>query len=129
MNANRPYRAVQARLSRSAAPPPATKPPRNHWIVGASVVLLLLSLLLTFALAASAPPDPPPSAAWGRAFFHTQGCLECHGSGGRPLAHLALTDAEIAATIRQGRAGGMPSHADLSDMQIRSLVLYLRTLP
>ena len=66
--------------------------------------------------------------------FFGQSCGDCHGDDahgdeGPDLHNLAISDARIATTIKNGVKGEMPSFAKKYDnQQIAALVAYLRTL-
>ncbi len=79
---------------------------------------------------------PPEAGSPGERVYQEQ-CAMCHGLNwvGSPPAIPALcgidgilTDAEIAATIRQGR-GRMPSFGGLSEDEIQSVIRYLTMYP
>ncbi len=79
---------------------------------------------------------PPPAGSLGERTYQKQ-CAICHGQNwaGSPPSIPALcgidgilTDAEIAATIRQGR-GRMPPFSSLRDDEIESVVQYLTKYP
>jgi quinoprotein glucose dehydrogenase len=79
---------------------------------------------------------PPPADSLGERTYQKQ-CAICHGQNwaGSPPSIPALcgidgilTDAEIAATIRQGR-GRMPPFSSLRDDEIESVVQYLTRYP
>ncbi|MCB0077530.1 MAG: cytochrome c [Anaerolineales bacterium] len=92
--------------------------------------------------------DPTLSAA---AASYNRSCLACHGEAGagvlgmgRPLSNnevlQAMSDAEIAVLIREGRDGSHPDNISgvamparggdpsLTDVQIAELVAYIRAL-
>jgi PQQ-dependent dehydrogenase (methanol/ethanol family) len=93
--------------------------------MGAVAVLGLGTARLALAQPAS-PPTPPR-------FNDT--CAACHGAGGAggdrapPLANSArlrtMTDAQIAATIRNGTPGGMPPFP-LPEPELQQLVSFIR---
>jgi quinoprotein glucose dehydrogenase len=79
---------------------------------------------------------PPPAGSLGERTYQRQ-CATCHGLNwaGSPPAIPALcgidgilTDADIAAIIRQGR-GRMPPFSSLSDDQVQAVVQYLTMYP
>lgn len=100
-------------------------------ILAVGAFLLLFSLVLQ----AGARPDD------GGDLFK-QKCSMCHGADGKgypalktpdftdPKVQAALTDQEIAETIKNGKKGtAMPAFGDkLSDDQVQSLVSYIRSL-
>jgi mono/diheme cytochrome c family protein len=75
----------------------------------------------------------PELIAQGHDFFG-QSCSHCHGDDARgdegpDLHHLAISNARIAATIKKGVKGEMPTFGKkYDDVQIAALVAYLRTL-
>ena len=76
---------------------------------------------------------PPELLAQGSGFF-AQSCGDCHGDDahgdeGPDLHNLSISNARIAATIRKGVKGEMPTFArKYDDRQVAALVSYLRTL-
>ena len=88
---------------------------------------------------ANAPNSPPEVASspqlieQGHQFF-TMSCVECHGDDahgdeGPDLHNLTISNARIAATIKKGVKGEMPTFAKkYDDAQITALVAYLRSL-
>jgi mono/diheme cytochrome c family protein len=66
--------------------------------------------------------------------FFGQSCSECHGDDahgdeGPDLHRLSISNARIAATIKKGIKGEMPTFSKkYNDVQIAALVTYLRTL-
>jgi cbb3-type cytochrome c oxidase subunit III len=99
-------------------------------------VLGVGAFLLIFGLALQAGPAPD-----GGDLFK-QKCAMCHGADGKGYASLktpdftdpkvqaSMTDQEIAKTIKNGKKDtAMPAFANsLSDDQIQSLVVYIRSL-
>jgi mono/diheme cytochrome c family protein len=92
------------------------------------------------AAVASATPNSSPEivvspelAAQGHEFFEMS-CSQCHGDDARgdegpDLHNLPLSNARIAATIKKGIKGEMPTFAKkYGDHQIAALVSYLRSL-
>lgn len=85
----------------------------------------------------SAADEREDLRAIGKAEFATR-CVACHGPEGRGWIGPDLTstvfrygksDADITATISEGRPGGMPSFKrELSPKQIKGLVQYIRSL-
>lgn len=92
---------------------------------------------------------PPPSVAAGRALYHSDGCVRCHGSLGRGDGPVGLTlvppprDFRSAAAFKNGAdveaiartlatgipsGGAMPLYAHLSEAERRSLALYVISL-
>ncbi|MEI9999521.1 MAG: cytochrome c [Verrucomicrobiota bacterium] len=84
---------------------------------------------------APAPPaaDAPAEIARGHEYF-AMSCVECHGDDahgdeGPDLHRLAISNARIAATIKHGVKGEMPTFArKYDDTQIAALIAYLRSL-
>ena len=76
----------------------------------------------------------PELVSQGREFFG-QSCSQCHGDDatgdeGPNLHNLTISNARIAATIKKGIKGEMPTFAKKYDeRQIAALVAYLRSLP
>jgi len=66
--------------------------------------------------------------------FYEMSCAQCHGDDahgneGMDLHNLSISNARIAATIKKGVEGKMPSFAKIyNDRQIAALVSYLRSL-
>lgn len=107
------------------------------------LVLILSATWTTVACSRSAPAAERPRAD-GQALF-AQACAKCHaadGSGGLPMVangprpvdltapewQAARTDAELTATIRNGR-GAMPPFADVLDAaQVDALTAHVRSL-
>jgi mono/diheme cytochrome c family protein len=83
--------------------------------------------------ASSAGIAPPELVEQGHRFYGTS-CSECHGDDatgdeGPNLHNLAISNARIAATIKKGIKGEMPTFAKkYDDSQVAALVAYLRTL-
>jgi mono/diheme cytochrome c family protein len=88
----------------------------------------------------SSPPSPRSAIlassalpAQGREFF-AQSCSDCHGEDahgdeGPDLHNLSISNARIAAQIRNGAKGEMPSFAKKYDaQQVAALVSYVRSL-
>ncbi len=75
----------------------------------------------------------PQVLAQGAGFF-AQSCADCHGDDahgdeGPDLHSLAISNARIAAQIKNGTKGEMPSFAKkYDDRQIAALIVYLRSL-
>jgi cytochrome c6 len=114
--------------------------PQHHMIFGALVFLVLfvgLTLHVVPIVEASSGPDSAASSAT----FRTK-CAMCHGQDGggsevgksmnvpdlRSPAVQKLSDAQVAQIISNGK-GGMPLFKNsLSEVQIHSLVTYIRSL-
>ncbi len=83
--------------------------------------------------ASVSPVDSSADASAGRTLF-LKNCAHCHGADGRgdegPDLHgLDWTDEQIAARIRNGKAGKMTAFGGkLSPERIRQIIAYLRTL-
>lgn len=100
-------------------------------------VLGVGTLLLVFGLAVQAGAKPDDGGD-----LFKQKCAMCHGADGKGYASLktpdftdpkvqaSLTDEDIAKTIKNGKKDtAMPAFANsLSDDQIQSLVVYIRSL-
>jgi mono/diheme cytochrome c family protein len=75
----------------------------------------------------------PQVLAQGAEFF-AQSCADCHGDDARgdegpDLHNLGIANARIAAQIKNGTKGEMPSFSKkYNDQQVAALVAYLRTL-
>ena len=107
-----------------------------------SALALSLALLLTGCTAAAAPQQPSVSYGAGEgaaAKLANDLCAACHGenlAGGRSQSLIddqwvyGGSDAEIAASIRDGRPGTLmaPFKGALSEQEIRSLVVLIREL-
>ena len=103
------------------------------WLVGKPIHMI--------AASSGAPDDAafadivvsPELADQGHEFF-AMSCSQCHGDDahgdeGPDLHHLAISNARIAATIKSGVKGQMPTFAKkYDDRQIAALVSYLRSL-
>jgi len=85
------------------------------------------------AESSSETTSTPELVSQGQQFF-AQSCSHCHGDDatgdeGPNLHNLSISNARIAATIKKGVKGEMPTFAKkYDDKQIASLVSYLRTL-
>lgn len=127
------------------SPDGANGSPPSLWIVLAmpaslalTVLALAFGLLVAFGLEEgdeAAPPatTQPPTNEQGVALFASQGCGGCHvltaagsqGTAGPSLDETKLSEAEIAAIVRDGR-GAMPAYADrLSADEIEALAAYV----
>jgi len=129
-------------------------PPLEVKAFGWAVSVALLSLggawLATFPIkmmtgsnaASSAPSSAessleiaasPELAVQGHQFYDMS-CSHCHGDDatgdeGPDLHHLTISNARIAATIKKGIKGEMPTFAKkYDDRQVAALVSYLRSL-
>jgi mono/diheme cytochrome c family protein len=75
----------------------------------------------------------PQLLSQGAGFF-AQSCADCHGDDARgdegpDLHSLAISNARIAAQIKNGTKGEMPSFAKkYNDQQVAALVAYVRSL-
>jgi mono/diheme cytochrome c family protein len=109
----------------------------SAWLLSVGIKLLPDS---TPSQAASPPPTAsstlvatPEMINQGHQFFG-QSCSECHGDDahgdeGPDLHNLSISNARIAATIKKGIKGEMPTFSKkYNDVQIAALVSYLRTL-
>jgi mono/diheme cytochrome c family protein len=108
--------------------------------LAATPIKLLMSSGAPQAVVASQNPAPFPDVAstpelveQGHQFF-TMSCSECHGDDahgdeGPDLHNLAISNASIAARIKKGVKGEMPSFAKkYNDAQVAALISYLRSL-
>ena len=111
-------------------------------LAGALLIASPIEKATNASLPLIAPPAPAspssllPSAqlaAQGAGYF-AQSCGDCHGDDahgdeGPDLHNLAISNARIAAQIKNGEKGQMPSFAKkYNDQQIAALIAYLRTL-
>ena len=103
----------------------------SAWLAATPIKMMMSS---DSASATASPGQASPElATQGHEFFETS-CSECHGDDahgdeGPDLHNLAISNARIAATIKKGIKGEMPTFAKkYNDGQIASLVSYLRTL-
>jgi glucose/arabinose dehydrogenase len=107
----------------------------SRWFAGAALAAALLGA------AAAAPRLLAQAAQPPRGIVNTFGqvCASCHGPNGSGGSAPSLlddtwtnggTDAEIAASIKNGRPGTPmpPFGATLSDQDIRAMVIYIREL-
>jgi len=111
---------------------------------------LLPVLLLLASLASACVGERQASAIQGRTLYAENGCVSCHGPAGRGDGPVGKTlsppprdfkneasytngrdEASIAATLARGidRNGAkMPAFAHLTDVERRSLAMYVITL-
>ncbi len=102
--------------------------------------VLQLVALFSFALALALPPM---AAAESGADLYKSKCQGCHGPGGVPNAGMAksmgmkplgesdvqaMSDADLTATIENGKGKMKGFKGTLSDAQVKDLVTYIRTL-
>ncbi|MFI5116696.1 MAG: c-type cytochrome [Terriglobales bacterium] len=102
--------------------------------------VLLLVALFSFVLALALPPM---AAAESGADLYKSKCQGCHGPGGVPSAGMAkamgmkplgesavqsMSDADLTATIENGKGKMKGFKGTLSDAQVKELVSYVRTL-
>lgn len=114
------------------------------WAIAAAAAALAGALLIASPIEArmtagqmvAAAPSAGPSAemlAKGPQFFG-QTCADCHGDDahgdeGPDLHNLAISNARIATTIKNGVKGEMPSFGKkYDDQQVAALVAYVRSL-
>src|ERR1700693_5921262 len=110
-------------------------------VMFASLMLLVLFIGLTFFVVSIAQATPAPDRAADSATFRTK-CAMCHGPDGtgsevgksmhvpdlRSPVVQKLPDAQLAQIISDGK-GGMPSFKNsLSEDQLHSLVVYIRSM-
>jgi cytochrome c6 len=118
-----------------------TQEKAEHHVIFASTILMLLFVGLMFFVASIARANPGPDAAASSATFRTK-CAMCHGQDGsgsevgksmnvpdlRAPVVQKLTDAQLAQTISDGKGGMPPFKSSLSEDQIHSLVVHIRSL-
>ena len=91
-------------------------------------------LILNGDLAVPTRLVPSPEIIAQGGGLYAQSCSHCHGDDatgdeGPDLHHLALNDARISATIKNGIKGEMPSFAKkYDDRQVATLIAYLHSL-
>ena len=110
-------------------------------VMFASIFVLTLFVGLTLFVSSIARANPGPDSEASRATFRTK-CAMCHGPDGggsevgksmnvpdlRSPVTQKLPDAQLAQIISDGK-GGMPSFkSSLSEEQIHSLVVHIRSL-
>lgn len=110
------------------------------WAVLAAAASVGGALLIAGPIQSAGGAAPVPEAAASPALltqghgFFDQTCADCHGDDahgdeGPDLHNLAISNARIVATIKNGVKGEMPSfRKKYDDGQIAALVSYLRTL-
>ena len=113
---------------------------QKHMIFGSAMLLALFVGLMLF-VTSIVQANPAPDSAAGSATFRPK-CAICHGPDGsgsevgksmnvtdlRSPAVQKLPDAELTQVISNGK-GGMPSFkSSLSEDQIHSLVVHIRSL-
>ena len=83
----------------------------------------------------SVSPQVPGSAEFDVNKLFANSCGWCHSKGGREpgkgpqLLGTALTDAEVAARIRNGKVGSMPAFGSaFTPEQMSAIVAYIRAL-
>jgi mono/diheme cytochrome c family protein len=118
-----------------------TQDKTERHVVFASIFVLMLFVGLTLFVSSIARANPGPDSAASSATFRTK-CAVCHGPDGvgsevgksmnvpdlRSPAVQKLPDAQLAQIIFDGK-GGMPSFkSSLSEEQIHSLVVHIRSL-
>ena len=119
--------------------------------LAAAAVAAFAVLGLTFGLAAvmraTQPSAPPPGMRAGGAGtnpqavlvatgqgFYAQSCARCHGGQGQgvmgpALRHSDQSDAQIAATIKQGVPQAMPAFGSkYKEPDVKALIAYIRSL-
>jgi mono/diheme cytochrome c family protein len=120
----------------AAAAAPAA---RDRWT---TAPIAALAVVLLIATALSMPPAALADAAAGAQLYKDK-CVGCHGadgSGSTPMGKAlkvqdvrkpeiqAKTDAELAASITNGKGKMPPQKGNLSAAQIGEIVAYIRTL-
>jgi mono/diheme cytochrome c family protein len=118
-----------------------TQDKTERHVMFASIFLLMLFVVLTLSITSIVRANPSPDSAAGNATFRTK-CAMCHGQDGRGSevgksmnvpdlrspAVQKLPDAQLAQIISDGK-GGMPSFKNsLSEDEIHSLVVHIRSL-
>jgi cytochrome c6 len=118
-----------------------TQDKTERHVMFASIFLLMLFVALTLSITSIVRANPSPDSAAGNATFRTK-CAMCHGQDGRGSevgksmnvpdlrspAVQKLPDAQLAQIISDGK-GGMPSFKNsLSEDEIHSLVVHIRSL-
>jgi cytochrome c6 len=118
-----------------------TQDKTERHVMFASIFLLMLFVVLTLSITSIVRANPSPDGAAGNATFRTK-CAMCHGQDGRGSevgksmnvpdlrspAVQKLPDAQLAQIISDGK-GGMPSFKNsLSEDEIHSLVVHIRSL-
>lgn len=118
-----------------------TQDKTERHVMFASIFLLMPFAVLTLSITSIVRANPSPDSAAGNATFRTK-CAMCHGQDGRGSevgksmnvpdlrspAVQKLPDAQLAQIISDGK-GGMPSFKNsLSEDQIHSLVVHIRSL-
>lgn len=113
--------------------------PSKQSIAAALWLAVILACASLQGQHAAAPNShEPATAALGKSMY-SSACTSCHGLDGRGterapnIANTAemrdFSDAEIAQIISNGLSdGGMPAFHSLSDVQVQSVVAYLRSL-
>jgi mono/diheme cytochrome c family protein len=109
---------------------------------GAWLAALLIQMMPSSGAAPTSASSPasaseivvsPELATQGHEFFEMS-CSQCHGDDahgdeGPDLHNLSISNARIAATIKKGIKGEMPTFANkYNDPQIAALVSYIRSL-
>ena len=106
----------------------------STWLVASSIQ----------AMASITSPEPSPElsseivispalVSQGREFYEMS-CSQCHaddasGDEGPTLHNLSISNARIAATVKKGIKGEMPSFVKkYDDRQVAALISYLRSL-
>ena len=118
-----------------------TQDKTERHVMFASIFVLMLFVGLALFVSSIARANPGPDSAASSAAFRTK-CAMCHGPDGggsevgksmnipdlRSPAVQKLPDTQLAQIISDGM-GGMPSFkSSLSEEQIHSLVVYIRSL-
>ena len=107
----------------------------------ASAILLVIFVGLTFFVVSIVRAAPSPDGAASTATFRAK-CAMCHGPDGsgsevgksmnvpdlRSPAVQKVSDAQLAQIISDGKGGMPPFKSSLSEEQIHSLLVYIRSL-
>jgi mono/diheme cytochrome c family protein len=118
-----------------------TQAKTERHVILASAFLLILFVGLTLFVSSIVRAAPSPDGAASTAAFRAK-CAMCHGPDGsgsevgksmnvpdlRSLAVQKLPDAQLAQIISDGKGGMPPFKSSLSEEQIHSLVVYIRSL-
>jgi mono/diheme cytochrome c family protein len=110
-------------------------------VMFASIFLLMLFVGLTLFVASIAQANPGPDSAAASVTFRTK-CVMCHGPDGagsevgksmnvpdlRSPVVQKLPDTQLVQIISDGKGGMPPFKNSLSEDQIHSLVVHIRSL-
>ena len=105
----------------------------SAWLLASSIKMMGDSSSLPTTTTFSDINASPELISKGRELFG-ESCSHCHGDDahgdeGPDLHNLSISNARMAATIKKGIKGEMPTFAKkYDDHQIAALVIYLRSL-